>query len=237
MKVINKKSSTFFFFIFTSLIIFLTTLSIHNNLLQHQQLTITTFPPAHGTTGNTLNLDPSQFTENQEEIYKESISKILPANIELNYNGSTFFGKLVDYKYREGYSFNALKEEQRTLDIGDDLISVEVPLIENLSESIPKNTITITNGSELKFRIIGYPERMEPSSLSINSYQIKEDYDKILQNPKVLHIADNQNELGFHVNLSPGKYLFVATATWIPDTPDQVAGYVMYAYHIHVNNN
>ena len=234
MRVINKKSFTFFFFIFTSLIIFLTTLSIHNNLLQHQQLTITTFPTTHGTTDNTLNLDPSQFTENQEEIYRESILEILPAKIELNYNGSTFFGKLVDYKYREGYSYNALKEEQRTLDIGDELISVDVALIQNLSKYIPKNIITITNGSELKFRIIEYPERMEPSSLSINSYQIKEDDDKILQNPKVLHIADNQNELIFNVNLFPGKYMFVATATWIPETPDHISGYVMYAYNIHV---
>ena len=75
MKDITKKSPTFFFFIFTSLIIFLTNLSIHNDHLQHQQLTITTFSTAYGTTGNTLNLDPSQFTENQEEIYKESFWK------------------------------------------------------------------------------------------------------------------------------------------------------------------
>ena len=76
---------------------------------------------------------------------------------------------------------------------------------------------------------------MEPSSLSINSYQITEDYDKIIQNPRVLQIANNQNEVSFNVNLSPGKYLFVSTATWIPDTPDEIAGYVMYAYHIHIN--
>jgi hypothetical protein len=236
MKDITKKSSTFFF-ISTSLIIFLTILSIQNYLLQYQQLIITTFPNAHGTTGNTLNLDPSQFTENQEEIYRESILETLPANIELNYNGSTFFGKLVDYKYREGLSYTELKEEQKKLDIGNELISVNVPIIENLSKNIPKNTITITNGSELKFRIIEYPERMKPSSLSINSYQIKEDYDKILQNPKVLHIADNQNEISFSLNLSPGRYLLVSTATWIPDTPDQIAGYVMYAYHINVKNH
>ena len=74
MKDITKKSPTFFFFIFISLIVFLTVLSIQN-LLQSQQLIIITFPNAHGTTGNTLNLDPSQFTENQEEIYKESFWK------------------------------------------------------------------------------------------------------------------------------------------------------------------
>jgi hypothetical protein len=70
--------------------------------------------------------------------------------------------------------------------------------------------------------------------LSINSYQIIENSDKILKNPRVLQIADNQKEIGFNVNLSPGKYLFLSTATWIPDTPDEIAGYVMYAYHIHV---
>ena len=235
MKNSTKKAYAFFIFIFSSLTILLASLSMHNTFLNHQQTTtFTIFNNAYSTTDNILNLDPSQFTESQEEIYRESISEMLPANIELQYNGGIFFGKLVDYKYREGYSYSELKEEQRTFDIGDDLISVDVPLIENLSKYIPTDTITITNGSELKFRIIEYPERMEPSSLSINSYQIKEDYDKILQNPRVLHIADNQNELSFSVNLSLGKYLFVSTATWIPDTPDQVAGYVMYAYHINV---
>ena len=236
MKDITKQSFTFFFLIITSLVILSTTLSIHNNFLNHQQTTtFTIFNNAYSTTGNILNLDPSQFTESQEEIYRESISEILPANIELQYNGSTFFGKLVDYKYREGYSYSELKEEQRTFDIGNELISVDVPIIKNLSKYIPTDTITITNGSELKFTIIGYPERMEPSSLSINSYQInQENYDKILQNPKVLSIVNNENELSFNLNLSPGKYLFVSTATWIPDTPDQIAGYVMYAYHIHV---
>ena len=235
MKDITKQSFTFFFLIITSLVILSTTLSIHNNFLNHQQTTtFTIFNNAYSTTGNILNLDPSQFTETQEEIYKESISEMLPANIKLQHNGTTFFGKLVDYKYREGFSYAELKEEERTFDIGDELISADVALIQNLSKYISKNIITITNGSELKFRIIEYPERMEPSSLSINSYQIKEDYDKILQNPRVLSIVNNENELSFNVNLSTGKYLFVSTATWIPDTPDQIAGYVMYAYHIHV---
>jgi hypothetical protein len=237
MKDITKKSFTFFLFTITSLAILSTTLSIHNNFLQYQQLTITTFPNTYGTTGNTLNLDPTQFKKSQEEIYRGSISEMLPAKIELNYNGSSFFGKLVDYKYREGFSYGELKEEQRTFDIGDELISLDVALIENLSKYIPKDIISITNDTELKFRIIGYPERMEPSSLSINSYQINEDFDKILQNPRVLQIANNQNELSFNVNLSSGKYLFVSTATWIPNTPDEIAGYVMYAYHIHVNYN
>ena len=207
MKNSTKKAYAFFIFIFSSLTILLASLSMHNNFLNHQQTTtFTIFNNAYSTTDNILNLDPSQFTESQEEIYRESISEMLPANIELQYNGGIFFGKLVDYKYREGYSYSELKEEQRTFDIGDDLISVDVPLIENLSKYIPTDTITITNGSELKFTIIGYPERMEPSSLSINSYQInQENYDKILQNPRVLSIADNQNELSFSVNLSPGK--------------------------------
>ena len=222
MKYIIKKFS-FFVLIFVSL-----------TMIYYQQTTIFHHAYASNTTNNTLNVDHSQFTESQEEIYRESISEMLPANIELQHNGSTFFGKLVDYKYREGYSYSELKEENRTFDTGDELASEDVPLIENLSQYIPHNIITITNGSELKFTIVGYPDRMEPSSLSVNSYQIKEDYDKILQNPKVLQIADNQNELSFNVDLSPGKYMFVATGTWIPDTPDQVSGYVMYAYYINI---
>ena len=140
MKDITKQSFTFFFLIITSLVILSTTLSIHNNFLNHQQTTtFTIFNNAYSTTGNILNLDPSQFTETQEEIYKESISEMLPANIKLQHNGTTFFGKLVDYKYREGFSYAELKEEERTFDIGDELISADVALIQNLSKYISKN--------------------------------------------------------------------------------------------------
>jgi hypothetical protein len=200
------------------------------------QIKITLFQNIYGIPNNMLNFDPSQFNEIEEEIYRESIAEMLPANIELQYNASAFYGKLVSYKYREGYSFSALKEEERTFDTGEEPISIDLPFIKNLTKYISNNTIPIINDSELKFRIIGYPERMEPSSLSINSYVVKEDNNngKTLQNPKVLHIVDNQNEAVFNVNLSPGKYLFVATATTIADTDEQVSGYVIYAYNVYI---
>lgn len=74
--------------------ILLATLSFYNNSLQHQQLTITTFPNICGTRGNILYLEARKFSE----IQKEFISEMLPANIDLLYHGCTWFGKFVDYK-------------------------------------------------------------------------------------------------------------------------------------------
>ena len=211
----------------------LATLLISNNFIYGQTALIKNI---YSISNDNLNFNSSQFSEIGKQIYKESISEMLPPNIELQYNGSNYFGELVSYKYREGYTFSALKEEQKTFDTGNRLISIDIPNIKNLTKYVSNNVITITNGSELKFRIIGYPaDRLEPSSLSINSYQVKEnDNGKILQNPKILHIVDNRDNTTFNVNLSPGKYVFVTTATTIPKTDEQVSGYVIYAYNIYI---
>jgi hypothetical protein len=221
-----------FVLIFSSSIM-LATLLISNNFIYGQTALIKNI---YSISNDNLNFNSSQFSEIGKQIYKESISEMLPPNIELQYNGSNYFGELVSYKYREGYTFSALKEEQKTFDTGNRLISIDIPNIKNLTKYVSNNVITITNGSELKFRIIGYPDdRLEPSSLSINSYQVKEnDNGKILQNPKILHIVDNRDNTTFNVNLSPGKYVFVATATTIPKTDEQVSGYVIYAYNIYI---
>jgi hypothetical protein len=212
------------------------TFLINNNFINQEH---TIFGNAYSVTNDRQYLDSMQLNKFQTEVYRKSISQVLPPNIELKFNASNYLGNLITYKFREGYSFNELKEEERTFDIGGKLTSLHIPLIQNLAKHISNNNIiTIKNGSELKFVINEYPKILEPSSLSINAYEVKDDDENnnknILQNPKVLGIANNENELNFNVDLPPGKYMFVATATWIPKTPDHPGGYVMYSYNINI---
>jgi hypothetical protein len=210
------------------------TFLINNNFIN----LYTIFGNVYGITNDKQYLNPLQFSKVQSETYRKSISQVLPPDIELKFNGSSYFGNLITYKFREDYSFSELKEEERTFDIGGKLTALHIPLIQNLAKHISNNNlITIKNGSELKFVITEYPKSLEPSSLSINAYEVKNNNNKnILQNPKVLSIVNNENELNFNVNLPPGKYLFVATATWIPKTPDHAGGYVIYGYNIDMKN-
>ena len=138
MKHLKKKFS--FVLIFLSLTIMLTTLLISNNFIYAQT---TLFKNINSISNGVLNINSSQFSEIGKQIYKESISEMLPANIELQYNESNYFGELVSYKYREGYTFSALKEEQRTFDTGKGLISIDIPFIKNLTKYISNNVITI----------------------------------------------------------------------------------------------
>lgn len=219
--------------IFLSLTMILMTL-IHNNFINQH----TIFRNVYGITNEKQYMDLIKFSKIQTEAYKTSISQVLPPDIELKFNGSIYFGNLITYKFREGYSFSELKEEERAFDIGDKLTSLHIPLIQNLAKHISNNNIiTIKNGSELKFVITEYPKILEPSSLSINAYEVNNNNNKnILQNPKVLGIANNEKELNFNVDLPSGRYMFVATATWIPKTSDHAGGYVMYGYNIDMKN-
>ena len=211
------------------------TFLINNNFINQQH---TIFGNAYSVTNDRQYLDSMQLNKFQTEVYRKSISQVLPPNIELKFNASNYLGNLITYKFREGYSFNELKEEERTFDIGGKLTSLHIPLIQNLAKHISNNNIiTIKNGSELKFVITEYPKILEPSSLSINAYEVNNNNNKnILQNPKVLGIANNEKELNFNVDLPSGRYMFVATATWIPKTSDHAGGYVMYGYNIDMKN-
>lgn len=236
VEYIHIKEFKIFILIFLSVTIILMTFLINNNFINQQH---TIFGNAYSVTNDRQYLDSMQLSKFQTEIYRKSISQVLPPNIELKFNASIYLGNLITYKFREGYSFNELKEEERTFDIGDKLTALNVPLIQNLAKYISNNNIiTIKNGSELNFIITDYPKILEPSSLSINAYKVKDDNENnnenILENPKVLGIANNENELKFNVGLHPGKYMFVATATWIPKTPDHAGGYVMYGYNIEI---
>ena len=83
------------------------------------------------------------------------VSDILPPNILFNYNNTNYYGKLISYKYREGYSFN--ESDIR---------------IKNLSSHFSnQNSILINNGSQIKFILKGYPEQIESLKLFVTAYR------------------------------------------------------------------
>ena len=153
---------------------------------------------------NTLELN------NQAQI----VSEILPPDIVFNYNNTNYNGKLISYKYREGYSFNE-----------SDLS------IENLTKQFSnQNSISINNGSQVKFIVKGYPERIEPLTLFVTAYQMDGNTVKVFRN---LDKVNNQNNT-YKINLPKGNFLLIATSTSIPETSKHVGGYVMYAYSVTI---
>lgn len=155
----------------------------------------------------------------KNDLYIESISEILPPEINLIYNGSIFTGNLISYKYREGYSFYELDID-----------------IENLTNYIPKETIQVKSGSDLKFIISGYPERIEPSDLSISIYKIENN--KVNINDSKVQILESINgtaqEYLYEMNLPLGDYYFLVSTTTIPQSSDRAGGYTIYSYRLNV---
>lgn len=155
----------------------------------------------------------------QNEIYRESISDILPPKISIIYNGSIINGDLASYKYREGYTFSEL-------DIH----------LQNLTNYLSTEIIPIKSGTDIKFTILGYPERIEPSNLSITAYKIDnnnvnftKDHLRIL-NP----LNATSNEYNFKMNLPLGEYFVLASTTTIPETYDRVGGYAIYSFRVMI---
>jgi hypothetical protein len=164
--------------------------------------------------GNTFKLAESQNSKFEMNNQTQIVSDILPPKIVFNYNNTDYNGKLISYKYREEYSFNE-----------SDLS------IKNLTNHFSKqNSILINNGSQVKFIVKEYPERIEPLTLFITAYQIDGNIVKVLRNLDNL----NNQENTYRISLSKGNYLLIATSTSIPETSKNVGGYVMYAYSITI---
>lgn len=164
---------------------------------------------------NTFKIADSQnsnieMNNNQAQI----VSDILPPNIVFNYNNTNYNGKLINYKYREGYSFNE-----------SDLS------IKNLTKHFSnQNSISINNGSQVKFIVKGYPERIEPLTLFVTAYQMNGNTVKVFRN---LDKVNNQENI-YNINLPKGNYLLIATSTSIPETSKHAGGYVLYAYSVTI---
>jgi len=164
--------------------------------------------------GNIFKIVYSQNNNLELNNQAQIVSEILPPDIIFNYNNTNYNGKLISYKYREGYSFN------------ESGLSIK-----NLTNHFSnQNSILINNGSQVKFIVKGYPERIEPLTLFVTAYKIDGDTVKMLRN---LDKVNNQ-ENTYKVNLSKGNYSFIATSTSIPETSKHVGGFVIYAYSVTI---
>jgi len=136
---------------------------------------------------------------------------VLPPEMYMVYNDRLYLGELSQSKYREGETFS-------DLDI----------LPENISSSLPTETIEIKNGTCTQFIVRGTPSALPPDSLDISPYSID-------GTPVGVLSATEDNTSTFRIDLPGGEYILLSTATWIPSNEDEyVTGYVIYRFLTNV---
>ena len=138
-----------------------------------------------------------------------TVNLTLPPRIVMVYNGTQHLGVLVSYKYRHGYTFGQL----------------DIPL-KKVTELLPSDVITIKKGSFVQFFAKGNPSILPANSMSIDAYASQGKALSVLNTTK----ATNST---FALNLNEGRYILLATATWIPGSED-VTGYAIFSYMVDV---
>ena len=133
----------------------------------------------------------------------------LPPKIVMVYSGTQHPGVLISYKYRHGYTFGQL----------------DIPA-KNVTALLPANVVTIKKGSSIQFFAKRNPAILPPSSLSIDAYTSQG------KAVGVLNITKGTSS-NVALNLAQGKYILLATATWIPRSED-VTGYAIFSYMINI---
>jgi hypothetical protein len=133
----------------------------------------------------------------------------LPPRIVMVYNGTQHPGVLVSYKYRHGYTFGQL----------------DIPA-KKATALLPSDVVDIKKGSSIQFFAKGNPAILPPSSLSVDAYTSQGKAVSVLNTTK----GTNSNVA---LNLAQGKYILLATATWIPGSED-VTGYAIFSYMINI---
>ena len=134
----------------------------------------------------------------------------LPPKIVMVYNGTQHPGwLLISYKYRHGYTFGQL----------------DIPA-KNVTALLPADVVTIKKGSSIQFFAKRNPAILPPSSLSIDAYTSQG------KAVGVLNITKGTSS-NVALNLTQGKYILLATATWIPRSED-VTGYTIFSYLINI---
>ena len=110
----------------------------------------------------------------------------------------------------------------------------QLPLFDDkVISTIPNDSITVKNGSIVKFSIKGNaPPEAQSDSLSVNAYTING------KPAKVLKVADESQKTSFVVDLQEGReYILMAIATWLPEENNEnIGGYVSYSYRVNVIN-
>jgi hypothetical protein len=101
----------------------------------------------------------------------------------------------------------------------------------NVTSIMPENAINVSQNERIQLLIQGNPKpELQPNSLSATVY---------FSNGtgfKVLSLAESSKRDTFNVDLPTGKYIVLATATWLPN-PDYyltTSGYVVYAFRMNV---
>jgi hypothetical protein len=116
---------------------------------------------------------------------------------------------LVSYKYRHGYTFGQL-----------DIPAKKVTVL------LPADVVNIKKGSSVQFFAKGNPPILPPTSLSIDAYTSQGKAVSVLNTTK-------STSSTVALNLNEGKYILLATATWIPGSED-VTGYTIFSYMINI---
>jgi hypothetical protein len=143
------------------------------------------------------------------------IPQVLPPKIVMLYNGTQYdTGKLSNYKYREGTSF----------------LQLQMPSMK-INANLPNNITGVIKDSCLGFLIPNYLLGLEPSSISINAYDMQGNSIKLLSN------KEDRTSTLFKVNLNEGKYILLAVATWLPTKENMMVGYEEYKFLINVIGN
>jgi hypothetical protein len=120
-------------------------------------------------------------------------ASVLPPRIVMVYAGNEYSDDLISYQYRHGASFRI----------------IDIPL-ENITKKVSlQPVVEVKNGSKIQFVIKGNPPVL-PSSLSITAYDMEGKAVKVLN-------ATQYSKSIFTVNLSKGKYILLAIATWLPE--------------------
>ena len=135
-----------------------------------------------------------------------------PPQIVMLYNNTEYLGVLDSYSFRVAETLGEISI------FNDTVVS-----------TIPNQTITVENGSVIRFEIKGNsPPEAQSDALSVNAFTIEG------KPVKVLKVADESDRTSFVVDLEPDReYILMAIATWLPQQGfEKISGYVAYSYRI-----
>lgn len=161
----------------------------------------------NGFIKNIVNTMPSNSNDSYTPF---TVNKALPPRIVIVYNGTEHSGVLVDYKYRKGYTFGQL----------------DIPAKNVTSLHHPSDVFNIKKGSTVQFIAKGNPAILPPNTLSIDAYTSQG------KAVGVLNMTKGTSST-VALDLVEGKYILLATATWIPGS-EHVTGYAIFSYMIDI---
>jgi hypothetical protein len=132
---------------------------------------------------------------------------VLPPEIYMIYREVAYLGELSESIYREGETFSDLN----------------IPPV-NISSDLPTESVEIESETCAQFLVRGTPRTLPPDSLDISAYTMDGTAVGVLN-------ATEDNTSTFRIDLPKGKYILLATATWIPSNENEyVTGYVIYKF-------